>query len=232
MFECVRNNNLLWFMCVDKGRVHLWSSSLYASVCVCVFLCVCLSLCACACVSLCVSAINLCLFKYNASVLRILLVPVLVLVTAWLHRSVGFKALDVRRTWYHEYREVKFNKYDKYDYKPIKIKIEKLFAKFDLKYRRVFRTDGTYLRMFPIVKHNSKLVSKWLLLSYSLYRALNDNHIISSRIPIFELLPSVHIDYDSDIWQYFICVLFWKIQTLFSLSPSIFHFPLYVLNTI
>ena len=87
MFECFHDNNLLRFMCVANGRVNLWGRSLYLSLCVCLslFACVSLSLCLSVCVSvcppvpLCVSAINFCVYKYNAFVLRILLVPVLVL---------------------------------------------------------------------------------------------------------------------------------------------------------
>ena len=51
-------------------------------VCVSLFVCdsLCVSLCLCVCLSvyMSVSAINLCVFKYNTFVLRILLVPVLV----------------------------------------------------------------------------------------------------------------------------------------------------------
>ena len=45
----------------------------------CKSVCVCLFVCASLLVSVCVSAINLCVNKYDAFVLRILLVPVLVL---------------------------------------------------------------------------------------------------------------------------------------------------------
>ena len=52
----------------------------HVSMCLGVTVCLCVSLCVSVCqVSLSVSAINVCLFKYNAFVLRILLVPVLVL---------------------------------------------------------------------------------------------------------------------------------------------------------
>ena len=71
-------------MCVTKGRVNLWSSSLNVSLCVCVFvcvcvcvyvcvcvsvrLCVCVSVCICVCVSVCVSVsvcVCLCLCLYS-----------------------------------------------------------------------------------------------------------------------------------------------------------------------
>ena len=93
MFECFSNNNLLRFMCVAKGRLNFWSSSLYVSLCVslCVFVSFCVSLwvylfvCLCVCVSLSLSlCVSLCIcvsqlpIKYNTFVLRILSIPVLV----------------------------------------------------------------------------------------------------------------------------------------------------------
>ena len=44
----------------------------------------------------------------------------------------------------------------------------KLCAKFDLKYQRVFTTNNTYFRMLRFTKHTIKLISKCLLVSYSL----------------------------------------------------------------
>ena len=64
---------------------------------------------------------------------------------------------------------VKLNTYDQcYHYQSNKIKIEKLFAKSDQKYQNIFTTDGSYLRMFLITKHISKLISECLLVSYGL----------------------------------------------------------------
>ena len=91
MFEYFRNINLLRLMCSKKKGKPLNFVCVCVCVSLCVFLCVSLVMCLCGslcvslslslCVSLCVSvsAINLCLFKYIAFVLRILLVPVLVL---------------------------------------------------------------------------------------------------------------------------------------------------------